>query len=1043
METTEKENQNITYFKIGQSPPRSSHSNKITTKKYTFLTFVPFNFFDQLKKGPTLVFFITLILLCIPSISPFEPYSYFIAFCIVVGISMIKEAIEDYKRNEADNLVNNTIIKILEFDRDHIFIKEIYCMDLMRGDYILLERNVEVQADVVLLNAKCYSRNKLECTKYCYIDTSSIDGENNLKKKNAIPFEQDQPCTLGPTRNVHHLCTCTWCFNGKINSFSLKDTGDSFNDFECDIDFNGKLIIATEKNAILRGSIIKNTEIALALVVGVGDETKQSKCELKVRKVKTLLDDRMDYFLKLIVILYVIIMITTLIVGAWFLYSNSGASYLNIDSNSLYLIKLMFSNYIIYMYLIPLSLYVTLEVVRMIHLLYIDNDKNMIHDGKASICRNPNLIADLGLINYILTDKTGTITENQMTLKRFHLWGNDSLSKPTHLCEIIKDIIMKFNLMKSTSTDVKLVPESHPYEFKKNIYEFFRYINREKDFRSKFLLLMGLLVCNSVEIIKGKFEGVSQEEICFLELLKSEGFVLKERHAKFVVVELETLTFQVKIIGTLEFSSKRRRMSVLCKIFGKFYILTKGSDQVCLNKQYDSDVLKIINQPNDYRCLVFKAKEVSPQDIKYYLNTMKIAISNTSINLETSNVLEDQREREEALFSQLEKNSSYVGSAFIEDELQENVQETMKSLLLAGIKIWMITGDKQETAEACGRNSGIIVDDDYMAMDGQEMIRLIESQDDRVLYEKKSVIVYRANPSHKGRIATAISAKKKGILSIGDGNNDIAMLNNSDVGVGIMGKEGNQASLAADFAIPKFKFLKPLILIHGRYSFHRYTKLVMNSYYKNIVFILGQFLYNFFNGASGRSLYNSFILNYFNLFFTSLIPFTTALFDKDIPNSHALSHPNKYKNIRKLFNNSFINSIMIYAIMQAFLYFACIKFLLWNDIIGSSGLVGGHSCVSTIFSIIMISAVLLRQVKMVSFNTFYNSISLWLTILINVLAMFFIQELYNKYNHAIYHLLEMPSFYLILICCGSLLYVVDVLYELWESILYERCNEKY
>lgn len=1003
--------------------------NKIVTSKYTLLTFLPMNFLHQISKGSTFFFFVTLILMCTPKISPFEPYTYILAFCIIVGISMVKDAMEDYKRHKDDDIINKSKVKIVKLVKNsnkktEFEINEKYCMELSPGDFILAEKDLEIQADVVLLSAKKFHKNKLVCSNNCYIETSNIDGESNLKKRHAISSKK---CSITPT-NVYEPCSCAENYFLNIKSFELKDTGDSFNEFECDFDLDGKLVIANTKNTLLRGSILKNTENALCFVVGVGDQTKQSKSVHKNKKSKTLFDNCTNRILIVVLLLYAAILIITSLVGSIFLISNSSNIYLNISGIGMPIVKLIFSNYVLYTYLIPLSLYVILEVARFIHGLYILHDIDMIsHDEKRSTCRNLNAIEDLGVIDYILSDKTGTLTKNSMTLKHIHEMNSNQLITADDLCTeigvILKDSTgnINMNILKS------VIKENSPN-------------------RNKLLLILTMLICNTVEILNGKTEGISQEELCFLYSIAKNGYTLIERDESYVVIKLINQTFKANIIGTLDFTSKRQRMGVIIEILDKIFLLEKGSDLKLLDKSKDSEILKIINSSHDYRCLVMKYRELTPEMAYKFKEhsdiEMQMDKGNIEVDLQSSNnLLKIKSQLVEANFEDLEKESIYIGSTFIEDKLQGNVQETIKILKEANIKVWMITGDKKETAVACAKNACIVEDQNLVVIDGQNVLKMMEDDIKNEgmgnisgerpinIFNASGVVVYRATPSQKGKIASFLVKAGKNTLSIGDGNNDVGMLKESHIGVGIMGKEGTQAALSADFAIPEFCFLRNLILIHGRYSFIRYTKLALNSYYKNIVFIFVQFLYNLYCGASASPLYNSFTLNYYNLFFTSMIPLSIVLFDRDVPPGLALEQPSSYRHIRNHFHKSYVFLNVGFAIFEAIVIFYCIKLFTLNDITNGSGILGTYASISTIFSIIVIFTVVLRQIRMVSFRVIYTDIAIALTVILNIISIFGIQELYNKSNYVIYYLLTMPNFYYICISLFTLIYSIDTIFE--------------
>ncbi|KAM0680583.1 hypothetical protein GINT2_001271 [Glugoides intestinalis] len=1047
------------------------YTNKIITSKYTLLTFLPLNFFHQVSKASTFFFFITLILLCIPKISPFEPYTYILAFVIIVGISMIKDAMEDYKRHKDDEKINKTIVKTVELleveeGNPKFIILEKYCMELKKGDFILAENGKEIQADVVLLRSKSYYKNKIICSNNCFIETSNIDGESNLKKRTSFISPKNYSCCktkkeLQPAV-TEPICKCCMYFFKNIRSFELKDTGDSFNNFECDFNISGKLKIATEKNVLLRGSILKNTMDSLCIVASVGSETKQSKSFYKSKKTKTLFDEKMNFILIVVLVLYALMLSITTLFSWIFLRSNRNVFYLNITNTQSTVLNLLFSNYILYTYMIPLSLYVMLEIARFVQMLYIGRDSSMKINGKASRCRNSNVIGDLGLIDYILTDKTGTITKNAMTLKYIHEKNHEHLTLPNDLCKKIADEI-RANVKKSNESIPKVIEEI---------------IKSDSAQRDQLLIILNMLLCNSVEILNQTPQGISQEELCFLKSISDHGFRLLERDSHFVCIEILGTPIKIDLLSTLDFSSRKQRMDITVAIFGKYFMLSKGSDQKLLDKKKDKNVLKVINASTDFRCLVMKYKELTKEEINKFEENVKSALEANEDEkkgglADKRNFLALKKCAKEDGFSKFEKNANYLGTTFIEDELQDQVQETIRVLKEAGIKIWMVTGDKKETAISCGKNSCIIEDTEYLALNGKKALSLIEkcieedkkkldspkffgryvrSEEDihtqsnesgvENIFKKKSVIIYRATPSQKGKIAAYLAKSSKNTLAIGDGNNDIAMLKDSHVGVGIMGKEGTQAALSADFAIPEFRVLKTLVLIHGRYSFMKYTKVGLNSYYKNIVFIFAQFIYNLYTGASASPLYNSFTLNYYNIFFTSMIPFSICLFDRDVTPEHAVEQPSGYKYIRSYFDPIFVFANVGFAVFESILIFFAIRFLTFNDITNGSGILGASVSFSTIFSIVVIYSVILRQLRQISYHVIYTDIAIALTVILNLFSIFVLQELYSKNNYTIYYLLLMPNFYFICLCLGTMIYTVDTLFANYILYLEEQQKTK-
>lgn len=276
-----------------------------------------------------------------------------------------------------------------------------------------------------------------------------------------------------------------------------------------------------------------------------------------------------------------------------------------------------------------------------------------------------------------------------------------------------------------------------------------------------------------------------------------------------------------------------------------------------------------------------------------------------------------------------------LGCTAIEDKLQDGVPETIEKLRRAGMKMWMLTGDKRETAINIGYSCRLIKDFSKLVILSLENSTLAElsslmnaaeieldegnvahcvvvvdgatlteiSKDLTVMsvfislgVKADSVICCRASPSQKAELVGRVRALKKGqvTLAIGDGANDIAMIQNADVGVGITGREGLQAARASDYSIARFRFLQKLLLVHGRYNYVRTSRFVLCTFYKELMFYLTQFLYQRFTLFTGPSLYEPWSLSMYNTLFTSLTVMFVGMFDMDLRPSTLIAVPELY-----------------------------------------------------------------------------------------------------------------------------------------------------
>ena len=270
-----------------------------------------------------------------------------------------------------------------------------------------------------------------------------------------------------------------------------------------------------------------------------------------------------------------------------------------------------------------------------------------------------------------------------------------------------------------------------------------------------------------------------------------------------------------------------------------------------------------------------------------------------------------------AVDEKIETNMELIASTAIEDRLQDQVADTIQFMKNAGIKVWVLTGDKIETAVNIGFSAGLLdnnmehhkileeersdllkklneICDKLEGARGKQAIIVggtslerIDSDDElRNKFLSASdkvdvVLACRVSPKQKADIVNMIRGRfpQKATLSIGDGANDVNMILQANVGIGILGKEGQQAARSADYAIGQFKFLKPLMFVHGREAYRRNTQLILYTFYKNVLYVCTQFYLGFSSAFSGQPAYEPFIYQMYNIMFTSLPIMYYALFD--------------------------------------------------------------------------------------------------------------------------------------------------------------------
>ncbi|TWU74553.1 hypothetical protein ED733_006234 [Metarhizium rileyi] len=328
------------------------------------------------------------------------------------------------------------------------------------------------------------------------------------------------------------------------------------------------------------------------------------------------------------------------------------------------------------------------------------------------------------------------------------------------------------------------------------------------------------------------------------------------------------------------------------------------------------------------RTLLYAQKFVSDHDYRSWKKCYNDA----------STSLVNRQELIEAAGDMIEQSFDLVGATAIEDKLQQGVPETIDRLGRANIKIWMLTGDKRETAvniahsaRICRPGSDLYVldvakeslEDQLVALaeelhsgsihrvvviDGQTLAAVEKSdalskQFYAIMLLVDSVICCRASPAQKALLVKTVRSslgnskynKHRGLtLAIGDGANDLAMIQASHVGVGISGQEGLQAARVADYSIAQFRYLQRLLLVHGRWNYVRTAKFILYTFWKEMFFYLPTAQYQRYNGYTGTSLYQATSLTVFNTLFTSLCTICLGIWEQDLSADTLLAVPELY-----------------------------------------------------------------------------------------------------------------------------------------------------
>ncbi|XP_065159233.1 probable phospholipid-transporting ATPase IA isoform X4 [Atheta coriaria] len=882
--STSNENRVVFINKIQIQPGVKFMSNRVSTAKYSVIRFIPLFLFEQFRRWANIFFLMIALLQQIPDVSPTGRYTTLVPLIFILSVSAIKEIIEDIKRHRADDETNHRKVEVLRGDA-WIWVKWLH---VVVGDVVKVKNNNFFPADLVLISSS-------EPQGMSFIETANLDGETNLKIRQALPS------TAGYTA-IFDLAQ----FSGAVE---CEPPNKHLYEFFGVLKESGKMPMPLGPDQILlRGAMLRNTSWVFGVVIYTGHETKlmhnSTKAPLKRSSVDKLTNVQI---LLLFGILLVMCLICAIFNEIWTARHSSVDWYIGLENISQNFAYNLLTFVILFNNLIPISLQVTLEVVRFIQAIFINMDKEMYYEetDTPAMARTSNLNEELGQVKYVFSDKTGTLTRNVMEFKR---------------CAVGEQI---YTLLSDDSEVPQLV--QHINEGHENAE-----LLKE--------LLVLLAVCHTVIPEKMDddsivYHAASPDERALVYGASRFGYKFLSRTPNYVEVSAFGEIERYDILHVLEFTSTRKRMSVIVRDpQGRLRLFCKGADTVIYERLAASD--------ETY-------KEILLQHLESFategLRTLCCAVSDLdeegyqkwSVKYhEAACAIQGREEKLDAVENEIEHSLKLIGATAIEDKLQDGVPEAIAKLLQADINVWVLTGDKQETAINIGYSSRLIVQGAQMIILNENSLdaardavlrhhmdlgdNLCKQNDIALIIDGKTlnytlncelrtdfiklcvsckvVICCRVSPLQKAEVVEYVTKFTKSVtLAIGDGANDVAMIQKAHVGVGISGVEGLQAACASDYSIAQFRFLLRLLLVHGAWNYTRMCKLILYSFYKNICLYVIELWFAIYSGWSGQILFERWSIGLYNVFFTALPPLAMGLFDKACSADIMLKHPGLYK----------------------------------------------------------------------------------------------------------------------------------------------------
>lgn len=915
-------------LRIPQEPPlvderrgQAYISNSIRSSRYTIYDFLPKQLFFQWTRLSNFYFLCIAIPQTIPGISTTGNYTTILPLLVFVAFEMAKEGYDDYRKHKLDKVENNRTATVLKhgtggtegaaFDEKRLWnwtsfkktpiletVEEArtagdplrwtatrWC-DIKVGDVVRLERDDSVPADLVVLHAD--GENGL-----AYVETTALDGETNLKSRQALP-------DLRICETIEGIQSCQ-------ADFVIEDPNRDLYEFHGRVTVCEKTLPLTLSEVIYRGSTLRNTGLVIGLVVNTGEECK---IRMNANHHPTAKKPRLEKFANhvvLFLICYVILLSVGCTMGyyrwqrstewhSWYL-SDASVSYSYIFVGFL----IAFNNNI------PLAMYVTLELVKIGQQLMLNGDVELYDEPSNTPmrCNTNTILENLGQVSHVLTDKTGTLTENTMKFRKMSVAGSawihhsgeeprsatfdplklehdDSSSESFRVVNTAHSKASASSLVKHEKRpSVTLYPErptaATPTERPNT--ELLQNMQREpgspvshkaRDF------ILAMAICHTClpETRDGTvdFQGSSPDEVALVRAARELGYELKSRTSHSItLIHRNTSGHEVEetyeILDIIEFSSKRKRMSIIVRCpDGRIWLICKGADDMILPRLKQASLLlpeiqkerksrdiqrkslqlerrrrsmgpsmEIYSRPSSsssrdgfpadddlttpgrcmghvddfaaegLRTLLFAHKIIPGPDYARWKEQFQEA--NTSVV--------DRQERIEAVSELIEESFDLLGATAIEDKLQQGVPETIEKLRRAHMRIWMLTGDKRETAikiahsarlcqpgsdvfnlvrandlgsqisavmeelsTAADQSCGAVV-----VLDGHTLAAIEKDADLKdpfysLVDSVDSVICCRASPSQKAGIVETIKSRVPGslTLAIGDGANDISMI---------------------------------------------------------------------------------------------------------------------------------------------------------------------------------------------------------------------------------------------------------------------------
>jgi phospholipid-translocating ATPase len=932
-------------------------SNREENHKYSVLLFIPVVLFNQFKQFGNFFYLCLTISQIFPILKVGFLFTNLAPLCIVVCFSMLKELYDDIKRRIQDKKTNSTLVTTLSLHDDKsLNIVPKKSEEINIGDILELNKDSRVPADIIVL--KTFNDSE---ENQAFIRTDQLDGETDWKLRKAPGVSQEMK--ESDLVNI----------DGYIEYEPPSKLIYNFNGVLFYRDNQGKM----QKEPLnLENTMWASTVVASKKVIGIvvytGKETR-AKMNSSTPKYKMgVLDHELNFLnVYLAVIMVSLSLIITILKG--------------------FDIVIFIKFIVIFSSIIPIALKVNLDVSKTWFSYVISKDKNI----PETIARNSNIPEELGRISYVFSDKTGTLTKNEMVFKNIamenEIFGEEHFEDLKNIlfdeCSQYDSPLMdlintsaKTEIINSNNNNNNIIDTSSSQT---SIRQKKRRRERSKLIRD---CITSMVLCNNVTPTDNGYQASSPDEIALVQFAESLKMVLTHRTDKNI--QLKDAVDNIEdfdILANFPFSSDTKRMGIILrnKKYKHIIFYLKGAENV-MTKFVKKEYIGYIKE---------NAENLAMKGLRTLVLTQRILSEEEFQNWEkeyeeASASMINRKENMAKVVSKLENDMDFLCVTGVEDLLQDDVYSTIDNLRSAGMKIWMLTGDKVETATCISISAGIknkkqkiftikyddlidynnldniydrniqqnnelktrfsinneneeenniidnkgknnkklnedreincrviklrklfneyntkiLIDPHLFIIDGDSLdlaLKHLEKEFFTTAMQALSVVCCRCSPTQKRIIVKTIKKYTKGrTAAVGDGGNDVAMIQEADVGIGIVGKEGLQASLAADYSIKEFKTLSILLLWWGRLAYKNTSMVANFVMHRGLIISLNQFIFSMLFYYNSVSLYNGALCLGYSTIFTAL-PSITLLLDQDVKQENVLKFPTLYKVLLK------------------------------------------------------------------------------------------------------------------------------------------------